>query len=226
MSQYYPEPIVILNALTAAPTPPVRSSGNGWGLVPASWKGGSVVEFDLEVFAADDNDVTGAKLLAGRRQTIALADDDVDTVDATDNELDIASHAYVTGDGPIRLSTTDTLPSGLAEDTDYWIIVVSSGAISLAESFERAMNNQEIDFGAGSAGTHTVVDTDETKRVYWHSMGLLGEAADGALSLTAAMAYTARVKHSLRTDVYGLVATFSDTVATTARLLPLPLTGR
>ena len=219
----YASPFVILNGLTAAPTPPVRNSGNGWGLVPAEWKSGGVEEAEIALFAAGSNAVTAAKLVAGSLEAQVLADDDVDTVDATDNEFDIASHAYVTGDGPVRLTTTGALPAGLAIATDYWVIVMGAGAISLADSWERAMNGVEIDMGAGSSGTHTIVDTTATKRVKWLSVGFLGEAADGAVTLTIAMGWRGRFKHSPETVVYGLVGTFGSSVATTARLTPLPL---
>lgn len=219
----YPEPFTILNGQTSAPTPPVRNSGNGWGLVPSAWKAGAVEEAEFKLHAAASNAITAARLLGGSLEPQVLTDDDVDTVDATDNELDIASHAYVTGDGPIRLTTSGTLPAGLAIGTDYWIIVMSSGAISLAETFERAMKGIEIDFGAGSAGTHTVVDTATTKRVKWMSHGLLGESGDGAVALTALVGYRVRVKHSPETVVYGFVGTFGSAEATTATMTPLPL---
>jgi hypothetical protein len=38
------------------------------------------------------------------------------------NLINYTGHGYVTGDGPIRVEEGNSdLPSGLAEDTDYWI---------------------------------------------------------------------------------------------------------
>jgi hypothetical protein len=218
----YPENLTILNALTAAPTPPARNSGNGWGVVPESWRGGGVEEFELELSATGSNAVTASKLVAGRLVTqVTLADDAIES--RSTNSLTLTSHAYVTGDGPVRLTTTGALPGGLSLLTDYWIIVVDANTIQFAETFERAMNAQFIALASDGSGTNTVTKTATTKRVKWLSMGLLGESNDGAVTLTAVMGYAARVKHSPRTVVYGLVGAFGTAVATTAVLSPLPL---
>jgi hypothetical protein len=42
-------------------------------------------------------------------------------VDATTNLVELVDHGLLTGDGPLRVDTDDTLPSPLAVDTDYWI---------------------------------------------------------------------------------------------------------
>jgi hypothetical protein len=129
----------------------------------------------------------------------------------------------VTGDGPVRLTTSGALPGGLSLLTDYWVIVVDANTIQLAETFDRAMNSLPITLSSDGTGTHTISKTSTTKRVKWLSMGLLGESNDGAFTLTSAMGYTARVKHSSRTVAYGLIGTFGSAVATTAFLAPLPL---
>ncbi len=227
----YPQPVMALNGATAAATPPTYNSGLGWGLVPDSWKGGAVEEFDVIVWADSSNAITGLRLVEGRLLAVTLADDDVDTVDTTDNELDIASHAYVTGDGPVRLTTSGTIPGGLATGTDYWVVVVNSGAIKLSESFEFAMRNKTIDITSAGTGTHTVVDVQSandddknTRRVHWGSLGYLGENGDGVVTLTAAMAYVARAEHSARGVVYSVVGTFGSAVATYVTLRPCPIT--
>ncbi len=226
----YPQPVMALNGATAAATPPTYNSGLGWGLVPDSWKGGAVEEFDVVVYADASNAVTLMRLVAGRLVTVTLADDDVDTVDTTDNELDIASHAYVTGDGPVRLTTSGTIPGGLATGTDYWVVVVNSGAIKLSESFELAIRNKTIDITSSRPGTNTVADlqrpTDDdknTRRVHWCSMGYLGEANDGSITLTSAMAWVGRARHSHRNVVYSAVATFGTATATYVILRPCPI---
>jgi hypothetical protein len=209
----------IVTAATALPTPPTAE----YGLVPADW-GFKVKEFDLELWAAASTNLTACALVGATLQAQVLADDDVDTVDATDNEFDIASHAYLTGDGPIRLTTTGTLPAGLAIGTDYWVIRVGAGAISLATSLANALAGTEIDMGAGTAGTHTVVDTADTKRVHWDSIGLLGHAGDGAVALTSVMSYRIRCKHAgPRIVAYSLIGTLSAAEQVSCTLYPVPL---
>lgn len=215
--------LTIASAQTVLPTPPTA-----WGVVPSTgsnaisnWHG--VLEFDLELWATASTNLTAAELLGGTLQPQVLADDDVDTVDTTDNELDLASHVYETGDGPVRMTTTGVVPGGLAVATDYWVIKVSSGAIALAASWELAMAGTKIDLSAGASGTNTIVDTTATKRVHWHSQGLLGNAGDGAVTLTRSLSYRIRCKHSPRVVAYALKATLSAAEATTAALYPLPV---
>lgn len=227
---YYPSPGNALNGTTTAATPPTYNSGNGWFAVPKSWAAGAVEELDVHVYADGTNAVTVARLVGARAEYQTLADDDVDTVDTTDNELDIASHAYVTGDGPVRLTNSGgALPGGLATNTDYWIIVIGAGAISLADSLYNALTNKEIDITSAGSGTHTIVDVvtgkdhQKTKRLHWGSMGFLGESNDGAMSLTSAMSWQGRVKHADEIVAYSMVGTFGAAVATYCRLVPRPI---
>lgn len=218
----YPQPVTILNAQTSAPTPPAYNSGNGWGLVPKAWQGGGVDDFDIEIHATGSNAVTAAKLVGGCPELlVTLADDDADAVTNAADTLTVTGHAYVTGDGPVRLTTTDTLPAGLSLATDYWIIVVDANTIQLAESWERAMQSLAVSLADDGTGTHTISKTSTTKRVKWLSVGLLGESADGAITLTAAMGWRGRVKHSHRTLIYSVVGTFGSAVDTTVVLSPV-----
>ncbi len=54
---------------------------------------------------------------------------DVDTV--TDEITEVA-HGYETGDGPLRLSSSGTLPGGLSIDTDVWVIKIDDDTFQLA----------------------------------------------------------------------------------------------
>ncbi len=219
----YAAPFTILNGLTSAPTPPVRNSGNGWGVVPPEWKSGGVEEAEIKLTAAGSNAVTVSKLIAGSLEPQVLADDDVNTVTNATDKLTVTSHAYLTGDGPVQLTTSGGLPAGLALATDYWIIVIDANDIQLADSFDRAMNSVPVLFTTDGTGTQTIVDTAATKRVKMLSVGFLGEAADGAVTLTISMGWRGRFKHSPETVVYSIVGTFGSAVATTARLSPLPI---
>jgi len=97
---------------------------------------------------------------------LTLAADDVDVVDFANDELDVTGHAYVTGDGPVRLTTTGTLPTGLALDTDYWVIVIGVDTIQLAATFQDAINPVPVpvSFSDAGSGTHTINGTASTAR--------------------------------------------------------------
>jgi len=193
-------------------------------VVPASWGNsdlGVVPEFDLNVWGAAALDLTNLELLALIPRLGTVADDDVDTVDFGNNELDLTSHAYKTGDGPFTLTTTDTLPDGLELLTQYWIIYVNSGSIKLATSRALALAGTAVTFADGGTGTHTIEDVDDdTELLYAHSVGLLGHSVDGAVSLTARKAYTARAKHDPRAIAYSLGGDISASTAS-AEIAPV-----
>lgn len=81
-------------------------------------------------------------------------------VDATDDEITEADHGMTTGDGPYRLSNTGgALPSGtgIAVDTNVWIIVVDEDTFKLATSRANALALTDIDItSAAGGGTHTL----------------------------------------------------------------------
>lgn len=97
---------------------------------------------------------------------LSLSDDDVDTVDFANNELDLAAHAYESGDGPLQLTTTDTLPTGLALLTNYWAIKKDDGTIQLASTFANAVAAvpTAVAFSDVGVGTHTISATATTTR--------------------------------------------------------------
>lgn len=88
-----------------------------------------------------------------------VADDTADTLTAT-------AHRLLTGDGPVRIASTGTIPAGLAADTDYWVVKVDADTIKLAASFLDAMNAVPVTIGLTDEGTGTITlsDTDDTLR--------------------------------------------------------------
>lgn len=78
-------------------------------------------------------------------------------VDITANTLAIPSHGYSTG-LKVRLTTTGTLPGGLATATDYFVIVVDDNTIKLATSLVNAEAGTAIDITTqGSSGAVNTV---------------------------------------------------------------------
>lgn len=56
----------------------------------------------------------------------------------------------------VRLTTTTTLPAGLALATDYYVIALSSTTFSLATSYANAVAGTAINITDAGTGTHTV----------------------------------------------------------------------
>lgn len=100
------------------------------------------------------------------RNPLVLDDAEVEDVDATANTLTITGHAYVTGDGPVQGTTTDTLPGGLELETDYWLIVDDEDTVRLAARFLDAVATVPVavDITDAGTGTHTIIDTADTLR--------------------------------------------------------------
>lgn len=95
---------------------------------------------------------------------LVVADDLVESVDATANTLTLTAHGLLTGDGPIYFTTTGTLPGGLAVLTGYWIIKVTANTIKLATSLVNATAGTAIDLTTAGTGAHTLVDSADTER--------------------------------------------------------------
>lgn len=131
-----------------------------WGQQAASRPAGpwismtvaGVFKFGPDWIDVDDNPLT-------------LFDDDVEVVNTGTDELTLTGHSYVSGDGPIRLTTTGTLPAPLSIDTDYWIIVTSVDTIQLTTSLANANAVSPIVITDAGSGTHTIVGTAETLRL-------------------------------------------------------------
>lgn len=56
----------------------------------------------------------------------------------------------------VRLTTSGTLPAGLATATDYYVIKISDTTFELATSFANAVAGTQIDITGAGSGTHTV----------------------------------------------------------------------
>lgn len=87
----------------------------------------------------------------------------ITSVDATANTLTKTAHGLLTGDGPVVLSTTGTLPAGL-NTIFYWVIRVNADTFKLAASYVDALNGVAVDFTTTGTGTLTLDDTPETVR--------------------------------------------------------------
>lgn len=193
--------LVIVSAEDTLPDSPVN-----WAVV-TSWAGRKL-QFDLELWANAAVTGTGLQLRGAVPRAMVLADDTVDDVDATANTLEVTGHAYEHGDGPLQLDGDD-LPGGTAELTDYWF-GVDGDLLTLYLTLEDFLNQENaVDITSAGSGTITIIDTDDTKRLRWLSMGYLGHNADGAVSLTAVGGYCTRVDHRRRVLAYAVCGSAS-----------------
>jgi flagellin-like hook-associated protein FlgL len=74
------------------------------------------------------------------------------SVDATTDILTVTNGTYATG-STLQLSTTDTLPGGLSENTTYYVIRISDTQIQLATSLANARSGTAIDITDAGIGT-------------------------------------------------------------------------
>lgn len=78
-----------------------------------------------------------------------------------DETITITAHGFTDG-VVVQATTDDTLPTGLAAATDYWVIVVDANTIKLASSFANFGTETAIDITDDGAGTHTLTPVVRT----------------------------------------------------------------
>jgi hypothetical protein len=141
-----------------------------------------------------------------------------------DTQLNATGHGLVTGDGPVTIASTGVVPLGLVAGASYWVIKVDANNFKLAATARAAMSGQPVNFTSVGSGTITVNWSSSTCRMSWmqvdNQLGL-GEATPGTIPLTATAGFVCRVNHRPRAIAYGLVATLSSAVATSATLYPI-----
>ena len=80
-----------------------------------------------------------------------------------DDEIYIADHDFVDEQGPFRLTTTGTLPTGLSLDTDYYVVNSGLTHSPPGDWFGLSLTpgGAKVDITAAGAGTHTMKLPDE-----------------------------------------------------------------
>lgn len=77
---------------------------------------------------------------------------------ATGDITTMANHGFVTGDGPVQVTTSAAdLPDPLAASTNYWIIYLSVDTFSYATSYANAIAETAVTITDAGTGTHTLV---------------------------------------------------------------------
>ncbi len=88
----------------------------------------------------------------GTAQTFLAA-----AVTVAPDEITIALHGYTEGQGPFRLTTSDTLPAGTAVATNYYIQVVNENTIKLRVTPDGSV----VDLTDQGVGTHTITESGD-----------------------------------------------------------------
>lgn len=88
----------------------------------------------------------------------SLADIVFGAVNTGTSSVTMTAHGMVTGAGPFRVGNSGgALPTGLAVDTDYWIIVVDANTIKFASSKANAIALTSISLTTTGTGTNTLL---------------------------------------------------------------------
>lgn len=117
--------------------------------------------------------------------TLSLPDDDIEAVDDTTDSFTLTAHVYETGDGPVTAITTDTLPAGLEEDTNYFVIVLDPDTVQLAATLADALAGTPVSISDAGTGTHTLVTEINAHRVGEEIIQQVRGTRIGTLQLTA-----------------------------------------
>jgi len=181
-------------------------------------------EIDIEADAAET--LQSVSIYAVRLGPVTIADDTF-TSSGSDAINTAVAHGMLTGDGPFRLTTSDTLPGGLSLATDYYVEKTAADTFELYTT--RAL---AIASGGGIAttdsgtGTHTIADVqssensdNDTRRCRFTLVGSLNEGSN--IVVGAQVAYMERINHSPLDLYYMLVATETSAQTVTVRITPI-----
>lgn len=103
----------------------------------------------------EDGNTIDTVLTAGAGVTVQQAtlagglDSDIND---TDDEVTIVGHGYESGDKVNFDKLTGTVPTGLTDNTDYWMIAIDEDTIAFADSYAHAIAGTKIDITGAAAG--------------------------------------------------------------------------
>lgn len=86
-------------------------------------------------------------------------------VNTTNNTVTVTDAYFPAQNQLVRLTTSDTLPTGLAISTDYYVIRTDDSTIKFASSLANAVAGTAIDITGAGTGVHTIVFTGDTHTV-------------------------------------------------------------
>jgi len=186
----------------------------------------AVPEFDFELKCAATETITSPAIYGIRLAPFTYADQNFTTTHATET-FDLNSHNLLTGDGPMYLSSSTTLPAGTSATQAYYVVKTGTNSFKLATSRDNAIAGTTISITSDGTGTHTIADAqsqtnpdNNTQRYHFYLYGSLN--AGTTITLGAQTAYMERIAHSPLTHYYSVLGT-SGTGAQTVviRLCPV-----
>ena len=80
-------------------------------------------------------------------------------VDTASNAIGVTAHPFVTGDR-VTVTSTGSVPGGLAQNVGYFVIFSDVNSIKLATSYANAISGSEIDIQSTGSGTITVASDE------------------------------------------------------------------
>lgn len=106
-------------------------------------------------FSRDDSNGFLARLASFLMRPAADGSSQNFTVNASTDQATCSTHGYSNGD-PIIVTSTTTLPSPLAESTEYYVIYVDADTFQFAATYGDAVDGVAIDLTDTGTGTHSV----------------------------------------------------------------------
>jgi hypothetical protein len=91
-------------------------------------------------------------------------DDITISVDSATDLMTAVGHGLRTGDGPVDVESTLTLPGGLSLGVPVWVIRVTDDTFKVASTFENSMAGTSIDLTSNGTGVITISDNEGTER--------------------------------------------------------------
>ncbi len=79
------------------------------------------------------------------------------------NNLTAATHGFTTGEGPFNVTTSGTLPQGLALLVNYWVTVIDANTFTLSTGSAGGPVVGILDAGSG---THTILKGTDTEAMF------------------------------------------------------------
>lgn len=95
----------------------------------------------------------------GVERAVVARPQTVQSVDTGDNTFVINAHTFLTGD-LVRVTSTETLPSGITDGAIYYVARISSSAIGLAETPAQAAIADTVDITTTGTGAISVNPAD------------------------------------------------------------------
>lgn len=88
-------------------------------------------------------------------------------VGAAENDRCTAvAHGFSDGEGPFLLTTTGTLPAGLATGTFYWVSVISADQFLLHTGGREGTGEAQVNITDIGTGTHTITKAATSEALY------------------------------------------------------------